>query len=670
MAKGSRSGFRFETLEPRLLLSADLAPLHTQPDGIDVTLAIDTNSQSILLLDNKHGGVEIERHDLHGTDRITLRGGAGDDRFRIALDAGTLDPARVVVRGGGGHDRLDGPALDTEWSLDREGAGEVGSITFRQIEELHGSDAAVDRLTGPGKGADWTIDADGTGTVANTSFADFDHLTGGAKGDDTFIVTPKGGETPDAPLALGLDGGGGRHDGVIVQASFLDRAAFTTTGQGTGTIEVDGMVLSHANMTHLNLLAADAQAPTVADYTYTAGSDASIKVSTSSTDTTQLTVAGDGSGTNSFAIPTASLTILAPGDYSAVTLNSMTLPAVDLTVQSGSTGVNLEPLIADITNTITVSGGSVIDTVGNGGTGGDITFEAARIEVQSGAEIFAHKTGTAGDVTLHASNLREATGFVTDQITSNVLARNASISIDGAVIIGGDIDIRAEAGDRSLDNTVSDYAQGAPEGVLKILEDIQSMVGIPVSILYKKSAADIGISHSTIEGSGDVSVDANSESDGTGTATFFRAPGNSPGGFAFIYVQTDASATVTVDTVTSIVAGDDLSVTTEATAAASGTGRVSQNFGRQNSPTNLQTAIVVGNSNVTSTIDFAAGSQLSAFDDVSVVATGSNSNGMSAEAESYKDGLAGLSLGLALSNSNVKVTADGRIESSSTTYIG
>lgn len=409
----------------------------------------------------------------------------------------------------------------------------------------------------------------------------------------------------------------------------------------------------------------------MADYTYTAGSDASITVSTSSTDPTQLTVTGDGSGTNSFAIPTASLTILAPGDYSAVTLNSMTLPAVDLTVQSGSTGVSLEPLIADITNTVTVSGGSVVDTVGNGGTGGDVTFEAAKIEVQSGAEIFAHKTGAAGDITLHASNLREATGFITDQITSNVLACNASISIDGAVITGGDIDIRAEAGDRSLDNTVSDYAQGAPEGVLKILEDIQSMVGIPVSILYKKSAADIDIGHSTIEGIGDVSVDANSESDGTGTATFFRAPNSSPGGFAFIYVQTDASATVEVDGTSAIVAGDDLSVTTEGTAAASGTGRVSQNFGRQNSPTNqqnLQTAIVVGNSNLTSTIDFAAGSQLSAFDDVSVVATGSNSNGMSAETESYKDGLAGLSLGLALSSSNVKVTADGTIESSSTTF--
>lgn len=61
MAVRSRSGFRFETLEPRLLLSADLAPLHTQPDGMDVTLALDMGSQAILLLDCKHGGVEIER---------------------------------------------------------------------------------------------------------------------------------------------------------------------------------------------------------------------------------------------------------------------------------------------------------------------------------------------------------------------------------------------------------------------------------------------------------------------------------------------------------------------------------------------------------------------------------------------------------------------------------
>lgn len=673
MKKRSRSGFRFETLEPRLLLSADLAPLHTQPDGVDLTLTVDTNSQSILLLDNKHGGVEIERHDLNGGDRIYLRGGAGDDRFKIDLDAKALDLDRVVVRGGGGHDSLEGPDLGTDWSLQQSGIGHVGNVAFRQIEELHGSASRSDKLTGPNRGADWTIDAQGDGTVVATSFADFDRLVGGAKGDDVFTVTPEGGSSGKRVM-LRLDGGGGRHDGVIVQASFLDRASFTTTGAGAGTIRVDGMAITHARMGHVNLLAADAQAPTVADFTYTAGSDASITVSTSSTDSTQLTVTGDGSGTNSFAIPTASLTILAPGDYSAITLNTMILPGVDLTVQSGSTGVNVEPLIADVTNTITVSSGSDIDTVGSGNTGGDITFEAAKIEVQSDANIAADKGGVAGDITLHASNLREATGFIIDELTSNVLARNASISIDGAVVTGGNVDIRAEAGDRSLDNTVTDYAQGAPEGVLKILEDIQSMIGIPVSVLYKKSAADVDISHSTIFArTGDVSVDANSESDGTGTATFFRAPNNSPGGFAFVYVQTDASATVTVDTNSDIVAGDDIAVTTEATAAASGTGRVSQNFGRQGSPTNqqnLQTAIVVGNSNITSTIDFEAGSQLQAANNVSVVATGSNSNGMSAETESYKDGLAGLSLGLALSSSNVKVTADGRIQSSATSYVG
>lgn len=673
MKKRSWSGFRFETLEPRLLLSADLAPLHTQPDGVDLTLTVDTGSQSILLLDNRHGGVEIERHDLQGGDRIYLRGGAGDDRFKIDLDAKALDLDRVVVRGGGGHDSLEGPDLGTDWSLQRSGIGHVGNVAFRQIEELHGSASRSDKLTGPDKGADWAIDARGNGTVAATTFADFDRLVGGARGDDVFTVTPEGGSSGKRVM-LRLDGGGGKHDGVIVEASFLDRASFTTTGAGAGTIRVDGMAITHARMGHVNLLAAEDQAPAVADFTYTAGSDVGITVSTSSTDATQLNVTGDGSGTNSFAIPTASLTILAPGDYSAITLNSMTLPGVDLTVQSGSTGVNLEPLVKDITNTVTVAANSLIDTVGSGSVGGDITFEAAKIQVQSGSSIFSYKTGTAGDITFSASNLREATGFITDELTSNVLARNASISIDGASILGGNIDISAEAGDRSLDNTVSDYAQGAPEGVLKILEDIQSMAGIPVSILYKKSAANIDISHSTIVGrTGDVSVDANSESDGTGTATFFRAPDNSPGGFAFVYVQTDASATVTVDSSSTINAGDDITVTTEATAAASGTGRVSQNFGRQGSPTNqqnLQTAIVVGNSNITSTIDFEAGSQLIATNNVSVVATGSNSNGMSAETESYKDGLAGLSLGLALSSSNVKVTADGRIESSATSYVG
>ncbi len=197
--------------------------------------------------------------------------------------------------------------------------------------------------------------ANGNGRVAKTSFTDFDHLTGGAKGADTFVVTPRGGAHPDEPVALSLDGGG-RHDGVIVKAKYLDRAAFTTTGPKTGTIEVDGMVISHARMSQVELVAASARAGGGGRRLHLHGRQ---RCQHHHRHRQRRPDAADGdrrhSGTKSFAIPTASLTIQAPGDYSAITLGSMTLPGVDLTAQSGATGVNLEPLVKDITNTVTVA---------------------------------------------------------------------------------------------------------------------------------------------------------------------------------------------------------------------------------------------------------------------------------------------------------------------------
>lgn len=675
----SRPALQFETLEPRLLLAADLAVL--QHDAVDLSLNLDATTHEIVVFDNLHGTV-LERHDLNGTDKIDLKGGQGDDVFRINLDSTQVVSGRVGIDGSaGGNDTVVGPGQGARWSLDGSGSGHVGNIGFTQIGFLQGQ--GTDTLTGPDRDTDWTISGtNGSGTVAGTSFSGFADLVGSDTGADTFLVQPSGYSSPDKPLnntAISVDGGAGQEDALVVQGNHLLSVAFTQTRPGAAILTADGMTVTYAGTERLNLRGATPLQDVAQNVSWSVNGNGDDNiVSDDANDPAQISiVANQGPPVATFAKPSAggSASFATTGFSSTITLGTLTLPGVDLSVQSGQTSVIIEPLLQDVSNQINVAPGATVDTSLASGVAGDITIAAANIDVQSGAKLLA-QGASGGAVTLTATNLRYASGLILDT-ANDVTARGASITLTGATITAtGSVTIQALAGDRSLEGSMNNYLDGWGGAALSDLEQLTSLLDtLPISVLYKNSSADISLQGTSITtSSGDVTIDANAESDATGTGIFWASPGTSTsaaGGLAFVFVESDAKATVEVGAGTAINAVGDVSVTTEGTTNATGTARVSQNTGRGNSPTNpqnVQAAVAIGITNLTSTITTDQDSLLhSSTGDVTVTATGTNANAPGAETESYKDGLAGFTLGLALSDNNVKVTSLGEIEAGATT---
>jgi hypothetical protein len=675
----ARHALTFETLEPRLLLAGDLAATY-QP--MDLTLYQDQQTQEIVVYDNLKG-VELERHDAHGTDKIVVTGSQRDDVFRIDLDSSQVDPQRILIDGRWGIDTIVGPSLGTQWTMDGLDRGFVGNIAFRSFEKLVSS--GEDTLKGPDFSTVYTIyGSGGDGTVARVTFHGFEHLVGSDKGRDAFQIRPQGGSTEGNPTndtAISIYGGLRKYDTLKIQGNNLNSVAFDHFGNGAGGVAIDGMSVEFASIGAISLGAVDPLQDVAQNVSWSVNGDGdNTIVGDNASDLTQISiVTNSGPPVATLAKPTSggSVSIATTGFSSAITLNTLTLAGIDLSVQSGQTSVIIEPLLQDVSNTITVASGATVTTSLVTGEAGDISLAAANITVAGSASLLAQGS-SGGAVSLTATNLREASGLILDT-ANDVTARDASISLTGATIMATDsVTIQAQAGDRSLEGSMNNYLDGWGGSALTDLEQLTSRIDtLPISVLYKNSAASISLKGTAITTSlGNVTIDASSESDAVGTGIYWESPGTSTsaaGGIAFVFAETDASATVDIGAGTSISATGDVSVTTEGTTNVTGTARVSQNTGRGNSPTNpqnVQVAVAVGITNLTSTITTDANSLLhSTTGDVTVTATGTNSNAPGAETESYKDGLAGFTLGLALSTNTVKVTALGEIEAGATTTI-
>jgi hypothetical protein len=219
-----RRAMRFETLEPRLLLSADLT--HAAPVGtaIDATLKVeDVAGAAILrLVDNQSSailGEQLIEQDIE----VNVQGSDQSDKLRIGFDrASVAHQIRVNFHGGeGGVDELFGPDRANTWLLEGPGSGSSGDGTFTDVERVHGGagddrfvvlDASVDTAVEGGAGEDtlvaadtdntWVISGEDAGTLNDqAAFAGIENLTGGA-GADTFIFA--GGS-----ISGTIDGGAG-----------------------------------------------------------------------------------------------------------------------------------------------------------------------------------------------------------------------------------------------------------------------------------------------------------------------------------------------------------------------------------------------------------------------------------------------------------------------------
>ena len=131
---------------------------------------------------------------------IEIKGGSGRDRLRIDSTARFIERP-VTFDGGAGHDAVEGPSTDTTWTIDGEDAGSVAGVAFSSVEDLQGA----------------------------------------ADNEDTFVFE-EGGSVSGV-----VDGGAGGNDRLFLASSYASAEA-ASTGEGSGTVTVDGVVIRFAGL--------------------------------------------------------------------------------------------------------------------------------------------------------------------------------------------------------------------------------------------------------------------------------------------------------------------------------------------------------------------------------------------------------------------------------------
>ena len=137
----TRNKVYFEALEPRLLLSSDLAYTAAAGTAADLTLRLQKvdNIDTLQLINNVDQSI-VESQALYDTSAVVITGADQDDTLRLDLDFDDLlDSILINFHGGLGDDTLVGPDTDNLWEITGAGEGKLNSqMSFTDVENLSG----------------------------------------------------------------------------------------------------------------------------------------------------------------------------------------------------------------------------------------------------------------------------------------------------------------------------------------------------------------------------------------------------------------------------------------------------------------------------------------------------------------------------------------------------
>ena len=164
-----------EPLEPRILLSADLAPFAVamMADQNDLTLSLDAASDMIQIHDSFSGVLVAEKARAE-TSSVEIEGSEGDDVLRMDEAGSYIFPDGIWFAGNGGNDQIIGAdGIDATWIVDGIDSGSTEGLSFDSVETLTGG--AQPRITSYFSNSPLAMqDGPATGRVAEllTPFAD------------------------------------------------------------------------------------------------------------------------------------------------------------------------------------------------------------------------------------------------------------------------------------------------------------------------------------------------------------------------------------------------------------------------------------------------------------------------------------------------------------------
>jgi hypothetical protein len=387
-----------------------------------------------------------------------LVGGGGDDVFVFSLGAsveGNID-------GGGGHNTLDYSAFrispyDPGIVLNLENGAATGVAGISNIQTIIGS-AGEDWLLGSASDTTWNVTANNAGNVGGLTFTNVENLIGAAQNEDTFVFEQGG--AIDGIINGGIDG----FDTLVINGGSFDSVVYTATGPTSGTIERDGDVITYAGLEPI----ADNMSAT--DRVITTGDlDDQARLTDNGVNLTlESTSAIPTFESITFAQPTNSLTINLGDDLGipilskdVLTINSFDAAGVNLTVngEDGKDEVNIVGVISagDVTinaETITVS--STVTATGNvtlnteKSDDGSIGIDGIIVSLPSvEIDLTGATLNVIGDVQLVATATAEidSTTFTLGPVTGatiNVFP-DASILLSGTTITAASLSAEAKS---------------------------------------------------------------------------------------------------------------------------------------------------------------------------------------------------------------------------------
>ena len=645
-AKKLRRKAFFEPLEPRILLSADLQFVMTGETN-DVTLhledgmlqVIDSSDQSIL-----------QSQALADTSGIEIIGSDQDDK--LTIDVGDLDIFE------------DMPVTFTDSS-----SGDNDTLV------ILGDDAV-----------EWTVSGSNQGRAFGGGFIDFtgiENLTGGAENEDTFIFSE------DGSLSGVVEGGDAGFDSIVIDGGEYDTVTYETSSPDSGTIDLDSNVITYSGMEPITDTAI------VADRVINASgilyTDNAELIDHADSGMTSFISLNDAFEDIHFANPTNSLTINMGGSL-LTTTDVLTVESVDASfnaslIINGDFGDDAVTISTDLVlggkdvrvkaETITVDAGVTISTSHSGGDSGDIAFQGQTITIDSGSNLLADTAAgsahQAGNITLKAEDT--AWKPYENLPIVGIANRQASITINDAILRGGDIVILAKADDSARALDLPEYVTDFTGGLVDLFDDIVDLLsggftGIDASVMIRSSDATVQLTDATISTSGSVDISAVATADASTDALAVGTLGL-PISASVIYAEAEANANTILAGATQITAGGDISIASDASTLAELEAVTTSNFqavGAPVNPFNISTAVAIGITDLTSMATVSQGTTIiSSGGNVNINAVGNVVNTPSSESGTYTDGLAGLAASFGFDNSVVEAMVDGVVTAKGST---
>ncbi|MGP6087157.1 LEPR-XLL domain-containing protein [Antarctobacter jejuensis] len=283
-----------EPLEPRILLSADLAPFAVamMADQNDLTLSLDVATDMIQVHDTMTGTLVAERARAE-TSAVEIDGTDEDDVLRMDTAGSYIFPGGIWFSGGAGNDQIIGTDnFDATWIVDGIDAGSVEGLNFESVETL----------------------------------------TGGADNSDIFRLSSGSQSTG------GLEGGAGGFDVIEVNTGGLP-VIFTPTAPDAGGITVGGLTTLYTGMEPV-----DTTGTTATELVFNLGggnnTGLTLVFTSSSMGVDTFTLDGPGIETHNFGVAasTTSVTINLEGGADEIAISGIAGTHLDgiLTIVAGS----------------------------------------------------------------------------------------------------------------------------------------------------------------------------------------------------------------------------------------------------------------------------------------------------------------------------------------------